>query len=73
MTKVTSPRAWLKKGYLMDFRINVENVPPISNKWIVVRYDENTRKLWFWGSWDNLGSAIDIAKEVNGLVVERIN
>ena len=33
-------------------KVEVNNMPDISAKYVVARFDENTNALWFWGSWE---------------------
>ena len=48
----------------------VNNVPDDAEPYIIARFNDG--KLWYWGSWDKEDVAIDIAEQVNGLVVERV-
>ena len=53
-------------------KVKVFNLPnyPLK-KWIVARYDSNTKKLWFYGTWDEKTEAERVAAEIdNGVVVE---
>ena len=51
--------------------VNVKNLPKnVSGKYVVVRYDENTKTLWYYGSFDNEDRANQVVEELyNGLVV----
>lgn len=53
-------------------RAEIKNLPAYPLKhWIVARYDENTKALWFYGSWDEKPEADRVAAELgNGMVVE---
>lgn len=54
--------------------MGVNNQPDDSRKYIVARYDEFTQALWYWGSWDDLKKAREVAGGFdNGIVVERID
>ena len=50
----------------------VNNLPTHSlRRWVVVRYDETTQKLWYYANFDDKGMADIMAHELdNGLVVE---
>ena len=55
-------------------RVGVINQPDDSRKYIVARYDGVTQALWYYGSWDDLKKAREVAEEFyNGIVVERID
>lgn len=55
-------------------RVGVNNKPGDPKKYIVAKYDEVTQALWYWGSWDDLTKAKEVAEELyNGIVVERID
>lgn len=48
----------------------VQNVPEITNKYIVARLNDGV--LWYWGSWENFDEAFKAAMDFpNGIVVER--
>jgi hypothetical protein len=55
----------------MKYIVNgVQNVPMISNKYIVARLVDGV--LWYWGSWENFDDAFNASVELeNGIVVER--
>lgn len=52
--------------------VEVKNVPDYAEKhpfW-VVRFDDNTRALWFYGAWDDKTKAEQCVEEtMNGLLV----
>lgn len=51
--------------------VNVKNVPESVRRWVVARYDENTKALWYYGSWDEKADAEKVVDELyNGLLVE---
>ena len=52
-------------------KVEVNNMPDISAKYVAARFDENTNALWFWGSWERKEKAEEVAAEIGGLVVER--
>lgn len=55
-------------------RVGVNNQPDEVCKFIVARFDETTHALWYYGSWDDLKKAREVAEEFyNGIVVERID
>lgn len=55
-------------------RVGVNNQPDDPKKFIVARYDGVTHALWYWGSWDDLKKAREVADGFdNGIVVERID
>lgn len=51
--------------------VTVRNMPEISARYVVARFDVNTNALWYWGSFDTAEKAEEIAAEIGGLVVER--
>ena len=54
----------------MVCKINVENVPgemELSGKWIVARQDKGY--LWYWGSYETIARAKEVAEEIGGVVV----
>ena len=54
--------------------VTVNNLPthPL-RRWVVVRYDETTQKLWYYANFDDKEIADLSAKELsNGLVVENV-
>ena len=52
------------------YAIKVQNVPEITNKYIVARLVDGV--LWYWGSWENFDDAFNVAVDFpNGIVVER--
>lgn len=56
------------------YRVRVNNAPDEVNKFIVARFDETTHALWYYGSWDDLKMAKEVAEELyNGIVVERVD
>lgn len=55
------------------FQVDVMNVPRVVEKYVVARFDENTNQLWYYGSWNNEIKAKDVAIEINGIVVRRID
>lgn len=55
------------------FLVEVNNIPDETEEFIVARFSQETRSLWFYGSWDNEPQAEEIAKFVDGIVVRRIN
>lgn len=56
------------------YRVGVNNVPDDPRKYIVARFDETTHALWYYGSWDDLKKAKEVAEELyNGIVVERVD
>ena len=57
----------------MEFKVKVENAPKECEKWIVARFDVYTNKLWWWGSWDSEERAREIAKTIDGVVLERMD
>lgn len=57
----------------MEFKVKVENAPEECKKWVVARFDAHTNKLWWWGSWDSKEQAGEIAKMIDGVVVERMD
>jgi hypothetical protein len=50
----------------------VNNVPNETEKYVVARWSDEMRSLWYWGSWDNLEDAEEAAKNTGGIVVRRI-
>lgn len=55
------------------FQVDVMNTPEIVEKYVVARFDENTNQLWFYGSWNDEIKAKDVAIEIDGIVVRRID
>ena len=55
------------------FQVEVKNIPKIVEKFVVARFDENTNSLWFWGSWNDEIKAKDVAIEIGGIVVRRMD
>lgn len=55
----------------MKFAVKIENIDKNCKKYVVAR--ESDGVLWFWGSWDDEESAEKAAKDVKGVVVERID
>lgn len=44
-----------------------------NHKYIVARKTgdvENNSDLWFWGAWDDLSQAQDVANKIGGIVIE---
>lgn len=56
-----------------SFQVEVMNTPEIVEKYVVARFDENTNQLWFYGSWNDEIKAKDVAIEINGIVIRRID
>ena len=58
-----------------QFIVEINNLPEEVEDWVVARYSPQTRDLWYWGSWDDFGKALEVADEVRGKVVpkEEIN
>ena len=54
----------------MKAYIEVNNVPSDHDKYIVARYDEDTQKFWFWGSYEDKETAENVARQINGFVAE---
>ena len=54
------------------FQVKVNNVPNVTEKYVVARWSDEMRSLWYWGSWDNLEDAEEAAKNTGGIVVRRI-
>ena len=50
----------------------VYNLPEEFDKYVVARLDD-TKSLWFWGSWEYAADAFDVAKEIGGVVLERMD
>ena len=50
-------------------KVTVNNMPEIYEKYVVARYDHN--ELWFWGSWKDFETAEEMAREVDGIVLEK--
>lgn len=55
------------------FQVDVMNTPEIVEKYVVARFDETTNQLWFYGSWNDEIRAKDVAIEIDGIVVRRID
>jgi len=55
------------------FQVEVMNTPEIVEKYVVGRFDENTNQLWFYGSWNDEIKAKDVAIEIGGIMVRRID
>jgi len=55
------------------FQVEVMNTPEIVEKYVVARFDENTNQLWFYGSWNDEIKAKDVAIEIDGIVVRRVD
>lgn len=56
------------------YQVGVNNAPDDPRKYIVARFDETTHALWYYGSWDDLTKAKEVAEEFyNGIVVERVD
>lgn len=51
--------------------VEIKNMSPNAEKFIVARVSQN--ELWYWGSWKNKDQAKEIAKIVDGIVVERLD
>ena len=49
----------------------VNNIDAKPEKFMVCRIFQN--KLWYYGSWDNEDQANEIAKMLDGIVVERMD
>ena len=54
------------------FQVEVMNTPEIVEKYVVARFDENTNQLWFYGSWNDENKAKDVAIEIDGIMVRRV-
>ena len=56
------------------YQVEVNNCTDNPRKYIVARYIEATHDLWYYGSWDDLKKAKEVAEELyNGIVVERVD
>ena len=55
------------------FQVKVNNVPDETEEFIVARLSQETRALWYYGSWNNEPQAEEIAKFVDGIVLRRID
>ena len=53
-----------------QYLVEVKNVSPNAERFIVARPSQN--ELWYWGSWKSEDQAKEIAKMVDGIVVERM-
>lgn len=50
-------------------KADVKNVPEnVSERYIVARLVVG--ELWFWGAWNDKEKADDVAREIDGIVVE---
>lgn len=54
-----------------SFKVKVNNVSPNAEQFIVAR--PVGTELWYWGSWKHEDQAKEIAKMIDGIVVERID
>lgn len=52
-------------------KINVKNVPDYAKDYDYIVARPVDGDLWFWGAWNDEAKAHEVAREVNGLVVER--
>lgn len=55
----------------MKFAVKIENIDKNCRKYVVAR--ESDGILWYWGSWDDEEEAERAAKNVKGVVVERMD
>lgn len=53
-------------------QVSVNNTPVETEEFIVARFDTHTRKLWFYGTWNDEKKANDVAAEVDGIVVRKL-
>ena len=51
--------------------VKVNNLPKSPKEYIVVRYVEND--FWYWGSWDDESKAKEVAQEISGIVLNRVD
>lgn len=42
-------------------------------KYVVVKIDDFTRELWFWGAYDDKKRAKKAANDVDGIILERMD
>lgn len=55
----------------MQFAVEIKNVDKDCRKYVVAR--ESDGILWYWGSWDDEEEAERAAKNVKGVVAERMD
>ena len=53
------------------FLVAVNNTPESTEKYVLARCVSN--ELWYYGSWESEAQAREIAKMIDGVVVERID
>lgn len=58
-------------GFTTAFLVTVNNTPESVEKYVLARCVDN--ELWFYGSYDDEAQAKEIAKMIDGIVVERID
>lgn len=51
-------------------KVYINNMPQKTEKYVVARFDEDGKELWYWGSWDDVVRAKEVAEEVGGIVTE---
>lgn len=51
-------------------KVYINNMPEKTEKYVVARFDEDGKELWYWGSWSNKDKADEVANEIKGIVTE---
>ncbi len=60
----------MEKQYL---QAKVNNLPKEVEKYVVARIDDDSRELWYWGTWTEEDDAVRAAKKLEGIVLERMD
>lgn len=58
------------KQYL---QAKVNNLPKEVEKYVVVKIEDDSRELWYWGTWAEEDGAVRAAKKIDGIVLERMD
>lgn len=55
----------------MEFKTEVKNIPETTRRYIVARVVSS--ELWYWGTWDSKEQAEEVARTIDGIVLERMD
>lgn len=58
------------KQYL---QAKVNNLPNEIDKYVVARIDDFTREMWFWGTYNDKSRAEKAVRDVDGVILERMD